>query len=359
MLYDACSNLSALCSLDSGESGVVSPESTYLLLDTGISDKTANFTSLDFATLNRKADSLTASLDLVVHTEDSTKPDHSFLFWSGAVEELDNGTIKNYGLDYVAQTISVSTTCSFATRNCNFTNTTSEQGHLLYNCANFFTGALNEPQHGSIEKVDGWATKFYDLINGTFQSTPERMQSNPINFFLAGAIKTSIAGDIQDYIPIATEPGDLFVAGSGQIALVLQCTTGVYNVEYTLSDGNITDFIPILSNSSTATIVTALFRLGFGTYNLFQRASSAILSLDDFRMNMQLAMSEVIIAGSYGAFTYGPNLAQRFRWDQTVTQISRPALLYFIIICLLYSALGFGLMIAAFVLRAKQRIRET
>ena len=203
--------------------------------------------------------------------------------------------------------------------------------------------------------MSGWATKFYDLSNGTFQNTTRQTQSNPVSFFLAGAI-TSQIGDT-DYD--GTEPGDFVDAGSDRIAFILQCTSGVYDMNYILSDGNVTDFATTLSNSSTAAIVNAPFQLGFGAYNLYQRAPAAVDFSENFLDNINLALSEVILAGSFGpAFTYGPNIAQRFRWNQTVTKISKPALLCFITVCFVYSALGHGLMIAAFILHTQQGVRE-
>ena len=360
----SCSDLTRICSLDNEQTGVAMPESTYLLLNTGISDTTANFTNLDFVTLDAKADKASALLDLVVHTNDSKKPAHSFFFWSGAVEEYESDTRENYGLDYVAQTTSVSTTCSFITSSCNIVNATSTQGPLLYDCYDTFIGDLSRAPPGGIEEVVGWNTGFYDSVDGTPQHTSNETQSNPFEFFVAAVIKSSLTSvdDIQAILSNqtdnATQPHDFFYAGSGRIVFMLNCTSGVYDVNYTLSAGNITEFNAKLSDPATTAIVKAPFQLGFGTYNLAQRAISAFIIPDTFLDTMALAVSQVTIAGSYGAFTYGLNIAQRFRWNQIVTQVSKPALIYFIVVCLLYSVLGLGLMIAAFILRAEQRVRE-
>ena len=362
----SCSDLTRLCSLDNEQTGIAEPEFTYLLLNTGITDQTANFTNLDFATLDAKADKASASLDMVVHTNDSIKPAHSFLFWSGAVDEYETEdlSIENYGLDYVAQTKSVSTTCSFITSSCDIVNATSSQGPLLYDCYDTFIGDLSRAPPGGIEQVVGWDTGFYDSFDGAPQKTSTKTQSNPFKFFVAAEVQSSLTSvnDTQAYFSNQTnnitQNHDLFYAGSGRIVFMLNCTSGVYDVNYTLTNGNITDFNATLSDSATTAIIRAPFERGFGTYNLVQRAFSAIIDPDTFLDTMALAVSQVTIAGAFGAFTYGPNIAQRFRYNRTVTQISKPALIYFIVICVLYATLGLGLMIAAFALRAKQRVRE-
>ena len=377
VLSNSCFNTSSEglpCSLEnnSGVLNVVSTESTYLILNTGISQETFNFNELDFASLDDGTFNRSASTDLVVHyTDNKTNITHAFLFWAGAAEETDGyGVGKlgldfyfySYGIDYVAQTTSVSTQCTFATRDCSLgqlNSSTPEGASTLYNCYNFFEGDLSRAPSEGIETTAGWSASFYDFTDGTNRSTSLQTSSNPFRFFVAAAPKSINFTDFQDSNPAFTTNGDIVDTGSDGVAFILDCSTTVYDVSYTLISGNITKLSAQPSNETTAAIIKAPLQQSFGTFNLFEQASIAVVSSNPLLDTMELALSETIIAGARGAFNYGVNVAQRERYDRVLTQISKPALLFFVIVCLLYSALGLVLMITAFALRAKQSVRDT
>ena len=189
------------------------------------------------------------------------------------------------------------------------------------------------------------------------------MSSNPFRFYVAAAPK-NISFELfqaeESTDNNYTANSNIVKVGLDGVAFILDYNASVYNVHYTLIGGDITNFSANLSNETTTAIVKAPLEQSFGTFNLYDKASIAFLmsSTESILDQMQLTLSETTIAGASGAFTYGVNLAQRERYDRVLTQISKPALLFFIIVCFLYAALGLVLMVTAFALRARPGVPE-
>ena len=362
---DGCSDLSPVpCSLNQTDNitNVAYTADTYLLLDTGITQTTSNFNDLDFPTLEDNVEKRSGSLDLVVkYADNATNIDHAFFFYGGAAQEFsDPGGNQSFGIDFVAQTTSVSTNCSFVTPACNIVSSSnSDDLSISYNCSNFFQGDLHQAPSQGLERVAGWSTSFYEDTNGTLHNISLQTPANPFRFFVATALDSISFEDVSANNPNATANGDVVDTNQGRIAYVLDCSATVYDVNYTLIAGNVTNFSASPSNATTAAIVRAPLQSSFGSTALFQKASIAVISTDPLLPQVELALSQVAVAGSFGAFGYGVNVAQRYRWIERLTAISKPALLFFIAVCLLYAALGLVLLVAAFVLRGRQDVRET
>ena len=219
-------------------------------------------------------------------------------------------------------------------------NASSPEASFLYNCYNLFQGNLNQAPSAGIEKTAGWNTSFYAITNGMNHSTPLNTSSNPFRFFVAAALTSTNLSDFRN--PESPNPnsnhavnGDVVGMGSNDVAFILDCSAMVYDVDYTLISGNITSFRATRSNETTAAIVKAPLQASFGTFNLFEQASIAVVSTNPLLNTMELALSETMIAGASDAFEPGVNVAQRERYDRLLTQISKPALLFFVIVCLL------------------------
>ena len=115
----------------------------------------------------------------------------------------------------------------------------------------------------------------------------------------------------------------------------------IYNVTYSLVNGSITAFDPVPTDNQTANIIQAPLQLGFGANYLYQQAALSYISTTSLpTIFLAQAFSEAGIAGSSGALNTVPNIAQRFRYDWTMTRVSKGPLILLVTTCLLYAVLG-------------------
>jgi len=278
------------------------------------------------------------------------------LFYPDASQEIEISKDKNsYGIDYVANTTSMVTQCSFVTQDCNFVsknastvNTTS----IPYNCSAIFAGDLAQTPAQGLERANGWNMSFYELVNGTPSSIPYQAQANPFLFNAAAAV-SSLSSGIDP-----TSYGDFVDAGQGRTAFALACNATVYDVQFAMFNGSITAFNATPSDPRKANIVQAPLQIGVGQFRLHQAATAAAIANLPFPENMAESFSQVGMAAASGAFFPAKNEQQRFRYDVTVTQVPFHPFWFLVVSCLVYSACGLAILGAAFWLRRDEGTRE-
>ena len=238
---------------------------------------------------------------------------------------------------------------------------------IPFYCSAIFNGDLNQTPLNGLERASGWNMSFYEVVNGVPSTIPYQAQANPFFFYAAAAVDSASFSDIG----LASTDG--FVdGGQGRIAFAVSCNATIYDVQYSMIDGNIAEFKAVSSDPRKASIIQAPLQVGFGQYALFQAASSAasrvfISGNSDSGAGglgpgldyVAKAFSEIGMAAASGAFTYDKNIQQRYRGDITVTRIPFIPFWFLVVSCLLYSLSGIVMFAAAFILHKHQPIRKT
>ena len=335
----------------------------YLTLDTGISQQSASFNDANFTALDRNSGDGTATANqIVTFVDPKSNLSHSFFFFADSAQEYDEENHMNIGVDYVANTTSMVTECTFATGSCGLTSVnnsnTNQSLSIPYNCYPDFTGDLGEIPSTGLERVQGWNSSFYQLVNGVPENIPIQAQINPFNFYAAAAVSSISFPLLQETGSNETANGSIIDAGNGRTAFALSCQATIYDVTYSLINGSIAQFNSTPSDPRKAAIIKAPLQAGFGQYNLFQSASLAVLAADPVTSIMSKAFSQTGMALASGVFTYDKNIAQRFRYDLIVTKVPKAPFWYLNVCCLLVSTLGFVLMAGAVGLRRSERVRS-
>ncbi len=366
-------NVSTLpCSLNDthGLTNVANPSDVWLTLGLGISQVTAGFNGIDFTELEREEREGTGtSFQVVTHSTNDTVS-HSLLFYPDAAAEYDNstgGAGQNYGIDYVANTTSMVTQCTFATSECDIhgeaTNST-DGNHISipFNCYPDFQGNLGQTPATGHERAQGWNMSFYELVNGTPSNIPIQAQSNPFHFYIATAVNSI---DLQDFDSESNltegNPGNgsLVDVGQGFTAFALDCEATIYDVTFSIINGSFWDFNTSLSSQQKANIIQAPLQVGFGQYHLYQAASLAVLANNDsVAFSMGKAFSQTGMALASGAFDFDNNIQQRFRWTLSVTQVPKAPFFYLVAVCLVYSVFGMAMTALAVLLRRRPEVRD-
>ncbi|MCJ1474293.1 hypothetical protein MMC13_002951 [Lambiella insularis] len=328
---------------------------TYLTLEAGISQVSANFNAMNFTTQSRSENTGTGTNERVItYVDPDTDISHSMLFYPDAAMEYQYYEAMNYGIDYVANTISMSTDCTFATEQCQLKSklSTDQNMSIPYNCSAEFNGDLNQTPLNGLERAQGWNMSFYELANGVPESIPYQAQSNPFFFFAAAAI------DSVSYSPSDDAQIQFVDAGKGRIAFALNCSATIYDIRYSLINGSIAEFHPTPSNATIASIIQAPLQVGFGQFRLLQTAAAAAPASVPYLVSMQKAFSQVGMAAASGAFTFDKNIQQRYRYDVLVTMVPMAPFWFLVVTCLLYSAAGLVTLAAALLLRKDSEIRR-
>ena len=170
------------CSLNKtdGLTNVANPSFVYLTLGPGISQITSNFSGINFTNLENEDQSHTATPYQDVTYSPEANVSHSLLFYPDAAAEYDrSGVGTHYGIDYVANTTSMVTQCTFVTRGCDIhganTNSTDRNNiSIPYHCYDDFSGDLGQTPATGHERAQGWNMSFYQLVDGTPTTFPSR-----------------------------------------------------------------------------------------------------------------------------------------------------------------------------------------
>ncbi|KAG7007782.1 hypothetical protein G7Y79_00008g024200 [Physcia stellaris] len=360
------SNAPLPCSLSnaSGLDNVADPSHVYLILGTGISQLSSNFETIDFPSLQTSEIRNTAA-DFQIVTYTNGGISYSFYFYPDAAQEFDasdHGLGPNFGIDYVAKTTAMSTSCTFATEKCNIRPAPSSANNisLLYSCYPDFTGNLGRTPDTGHERAQGWNMSFYTLdpSSQTPANIPLQAQSNPFHFYVVAAVDSISYPNLQNNIPSKDYPN--FVNASlGFTAFALDCEATIHDINFTLIDGSFYNFSATPSSPAKASIIQAPLQAGFGQYRLYQAASLAVIATNDSVTDtMGKAFSQTGMALASGAFYRDYNTRQRFRWTVTVTKVPKAPYFYLVVVCFVYAGLGMVMTGVAVALRRKPHVKQ-
>lgn len=360
------------CSLNETDSltNVANPSFVYLTLGTGISQVSSDFNGLNFTHLEDEEQKHTATPYQVVTYSPGANVSHSLLFYPDAAAEDDlsaYGFGTHYGIDYVANTTSMVTQCTFATQECGIHGATTDSSDgnnisIPYHCYDDFSGNLGQTPATGHERAQGWNMSFYQLVNGTPTNIPVQAQSNPFHFYIATAVNSI---DLPDFdsdsdLPEGTPGnGSLVDVGQGFTAFALSCEATIYDVTFSIIDGSFWDFNTSISSPQKASIMQAPLQVGFGQYHLYQAASLAVLANNDsVAETMGKALSQTGMALASGVFDFDHNIQQRFRWTMSVTKVPKAPFFYLVAVCLVYSVFGMVMTALALLLRRRPDVKD-
>lgn len=358
------------CSLNmtNGFTNVAGPNYAYLTLGTGISQISSSFNGLNFSSLGQAEIEGTGTPYQVV-THSNAGLDHSLLFYMDAAVQYDltgyDGAGPNYGIDYIANTTSMVTQCTFSTERCNVHPTNSSNNNdisIAFHCYDDFGGDLGQTPLTGHDRAQGWNMSFYEPMNGTSHNVPVQAQSNPFHFYVATAVNSINFDDFQaqSNLPEGSQGNDSLVdGGRGFTAFALSCEATIYDVTFSLINGSFGDFNSTRSTPQKASIIKAPLQVGFGQYHLYQAASIAVLATNDSVANtMAKAFSQTGIALASGTFNPDSSIKQRFRWTVNVTRVPKAPFFYLVTVCLVYSVFGMVMTVVALHLRRKPEVRD-
>lgn len=334
------------------------------LLGTGISQLSSDFEKTDFASLYKNEDRNTAA-DFQIVTYTIGNISYSFYFYPDAAQEIDysdSGLGPNYGIDYVANTTAMSTSCTFATDRCNIHSAPSSANNISipYSCYRDFTGNLGRTPNTGHERAQGWNTSFYTLdpSSQTPTNIPLQAQSNPFHFYAAAAVNSISYPDLQSNIP-SEEDQNFVNAGLGFTAFALDCEATIHDITFTLINGSFYNFSATPSSPAKASIIQAPLQVGFGQYRLYQAASLAVIATNDsVNDTMGKAFSQTGMALASGAFYRDYNTLQRFRWTVRITKVPKAPYFYLVVVCFVYAGFGMVMTGVAVALRRKPHVKE-
>jgi len=243
---------------------------------------------------------------------------------------------------------------------------------IPFTCSPIFSGDLNQTPLNGLERASGWNMSFYELVSGVPSINPYQAQANPFFFYAAAAVNSASFSDL-GLTSTSGFASDIVDGGQGRIAFAVSCNATIYDVVYSMIDGNIAAFKAVPSDPRKANIVQAPLQVGFGQYALFQSASSAASrifisaasnsgagagGLQTVLASLEKSFSEIGMAAASGAFTYDKNLQQRSRGTIIVTRVPWKPFWFLVVACLLYSLSGIVLFIAACVLQRRHPVRR-
>lgn len=360
------------CSLNvtDGLTNLANPSFVYLTLGTGISQVSSDFNGLNFTHLEDEEQKNTATPYQVVTYLPDTGVSHSLLFYPDAAVEYDFTAFSlgtHYGIDYVANTTSMVTQCTFATQECGVHGATTDQSDgnnisIPFHCYDDFSGNLGQTPATGHERAQGWNMSFYQLVDGTPKTIPVQAQSNPFHFYVATAVNSIDLADFNSdsYLPEGTPGnGSLVDAGQGFTAFALSCEATIYDVTFSIINGSFWDFNTSISSPQKASIVQAPLQVGFGQYHLYETALLAVLANNDsVAKSMGKAFSQTGMALASGVFDFDNNIQQRFRWTVSVTKVPKAPLFYLVVVCLVYSVFGMVMTVLALHLRRSPEVKD-
>jgi hypothetical protein len=336
------------CSIDDTTSPwtLYDAPTAYRVLATGLLNQTSDFNEENFAALQNSSDSgMFNWTQLVTHYDLATENQHVFLFDPSQAEEhseketssmisLVNNESERFGLDYIANTTSIVTKCRPITKDCGMHTTNGTDTSILYNCSDIFNGDLNEIPSNGLERLRGWNTIFYNMDNGSPQKISIASQLNPFHYNVTAVVDSIDIKGLIDFTDDQALQGNIIGIGDGRVGFAISCTSTVYDVTYSLVDGNVHVFNSTPANPITAAIVKAPLQAGFGSYTLFERAALSVLYSNLTVMtSMNLAFSQTFLALASGVYERAPNLEQRWRADVTMTRLEKVPF-YFLVVCM-------------------------
>lgn len=348
--------------------------SSYRVLATGRLNQTDNYNQEDFDALwDADASGAFDLTQLVTHIDPITHDQHVLFFnpmmaqeWNDTIKasklSLVDNHIDRYGLDYIASTTSIVTKCIPITVECGL-NTTENESSIPYHCSDIFNGDLNQLPANGIERLRGWNTSFFDFENGSPRNISIASQLNPFRYNVTAVVDSV---NIEGLRKFWNEHGDpqarqdtVIGIGNGRVGFAISCHSTVYDVRYSLVDGNIHVFNSTPADPRTAAIIKAPLQAGFGNYALFERAAMSVLFNELTIMEtMELAFSQTFLALAAGVYVQAPTIEQRWRGDMPVTKLGK-APFYFLVICMfLYAFVVLVFTVIALSIFRRSDVRE-
>lgn len=352
------------CSLNITDdfTNVANPKFVYLTLGTGISQISSDFNGLNFtnAYIEEQEDTATA-YQVVTYQPPGADVSHSLLFYPDAAAEYTMDFGDRFGIDYVANSTSMVTQCTYATQECDVHSTHSTDGNNIsipFDCYPGFSGNLGQTPATGHERAQGWNMSFYQLINGTPTNIPVQAQSNPFNFYVATAVNSIQLSDFLRHNSDSPE-GSFVDGGQGFTAFALSCEATIYDVTFSIINGSFDLFDYTISSPQKANIVQAPLQIGFGQYHLYEAAATAVLAKNtSVAVSMGKAFSQTGMALASGVFDLDNNIWQRYRWNLPVTRVPKAPLFYLVVVCLVYAMFGMVMTILALLLRRRPEVRD-
>jgi hypothetical protein len=336
------------------------------MLESGIVSRNGSFNLQDWQGFIDWVSTYDTDNQIVTYVDPKTNQSHALLFYppgafqfDGTVEGL--GASTNIGLDFVANTTSMSTECTSITQACqlfNATDSTSLNLSIPYNCSSMFSGDLNIPPYDGLEQFRGWDTSFYDMLNGFPKNISVASQLNPFYFNVTAAVFSTTLSDIDaeyDGEDLDIWDGAIVGAGSNRVAFALSCNSTIYDVQFSLINGSIVSFNATPSDPRKASIIKGPIQVGFGRHSLFNAANLAMLNTNLYISDaMAVAFSQIGMALASGAFINALNIKQRLRFDLVVTKVPKAPFWFLVVVCFTYAAMGLVIFFIAFCLRRKE-----
>lgn len=341
---------------------VQDPSWTYIILGAGINNNASDIGNTNFTLEAQREDAGSAvGTQVTTYLVPNSTQYHSFLFYIDAAQQTygyapeSKGPVYffNGGYDFVAPTYSMQTSCAAVDTPCNLMSNSS-----LYNCSSIFAGNLTQEPSGGRQKVPGWNSTFCTLESGIPREITTGEEQNPFHFNITASVD-SLSDQLSSLSP-SDLPAPLVQTDEGIVSFALSCNATVYAVNLTFLNSAITNFNTALASPRIASIVRAPLQVGYGRYNLYQSAISAVLGFgsEPVESAMGRAFSQVAIALSSGAFNYTTNILQRERWDVEVTRVPKPPVWFLATVCALYALLALGAFGTALVFRRDEGTRE-
>ncbi|KAI4195552.1 MAG: hypothetical protein LQ350_007127 [Teloschistes chrysophthalmus] len=360
------------CSLNQTDdlTNIANARFAYLTLGKGISQISSGFNGLDFSSVeDDEARGTATPYQIVTYKHEGTE--HSLFFFPDASEEFDltdRNAGPGFGIDYVANTVSMATECTYATQECNmsriaFSPFDINNISIPYSCYDGFSGDLGRTPATGHERAQGWNMSFYEMVDGSPKNIPVQAQANPFPFYAVTAVSSIDLQDFQDQsnVPGEGDPANhsLIDIGHGFTGFALNCQATVYDVTFSLINGSFVDFNATKASPQKASIIKAPLQVGFGQYQLYQSAFLAVLANSDaVHATMSRSFSQIGMALASGVFDTDSNIQQRFRYTTNVTRVPKAPFWFLVILCLLYSAFGMVMTVTAFYLRRMPEVRE-
>jgi hypothetical protein len=366
------------CSIDNSTSPwtLMNAPSAYRVEATGELNQTADFNQEDFNALESADDSGTFDwTQLVTHIDLVTKDLHVFYFnpiWAREVsEEEDSDTqahkkhpitdehAENIGFDYIANTTSIVTRCSPNTMGCGMQTTNDSSKPYMYHCSDILHGDLNAIPENGLEKLRGWNTAFYNFEDGTPRNISIASQLNPFHYNVTAVVDSINIGGLIDFKDPQVGQGTIVGIGDGRVGFALSCTSTIYDVTYSLVEGNVTVFNTTQADPSTAAIIKAPLQAGFGSYALFEKAALSVLFNNLTVVDgMELAFSQTFLALASGVYGTAPALQQRQHYDMTLTKLGKGPFYLLVVGMFLYALVVLVFTVIALIAFRRDDVRE-
>ena len=357
------------CSLTetNGVTNVAGPDVVYLTLGQGITQINSSFNGINFTSHdNEEAIGQSTALQIVTTLQNGTS--HAAFFNVDAAEESDlSGFGSDFGYDFVANTMSMTTQCTISTRDCGIRALESglirlDQNNISipFHCYDGFSGNLGQTPETGHERAQGWNMSFYDIVDGSPQIIPVQAQLNPFKFYAVAAVNINFQ-DSQQSDDSEADPnnGSLVDVGGGFTAFALNCEATVHEVSLSLVNGSFSSFDATNASPEKASLFKGPLQVGFGQYHLYEAARIAVVGNGmSVAESMSTALSQTGMALASGVFVLTADGKARQRWTVTVTKVLKAPFWFLVIVCIVYSVFGMIMTAVAFYLRRQPDIRD-